>query len=260
MPDKTNHTFTNIPIGSYIPWTYRGIVPSAPSGVSVSNSTTNSQQLNFTDNSSNETGFTVEVKNSSGSWSTLGTINALTNYGSYNVGINGLASGQTYCYRLKATNDAGSSANSNEACGTTQQAGRSEVIVDDRSGDFSKTGTYWWEASAGYNSHMFYTFVNGNSVSSIGEWWPTLAGGNYAVSVYVPNINATTANAKYEIYTTGGTVVRSVNQNDYYNAWVNLGTYSFSTGRTRRVRLTDATGETNYNLKIGFDAIKFTPQ
>lgn len=261
MPDKTNHTFTNIPIGSIVPWSYRGIAPSAPSGVSVSNSTTNSQQVNFTDNSSNETGFTVEIKGSSGSWSALGTLNSLTNYGSYYFTISGLASGQTYCYRMKANNDAGGSAYSNEACGTTQQqTGRSEVIVDDKSSDFARTGSYWWEATAGYNSHMYYTYVNGNSVSSTGEWWPTLAGGNYAVSVYIPNVNATTANAKYEVYTSNGTVVKSVNQNSYYNAWVNLGTYSFSSGRAKRARLTDATGETNYNLKIGFDAIKFTPQ
>jgi hypothetical protein len=261
MPDKTIHTFTNIPVGSVVPWSYRGIVPSAPSGVSVSNSTANSQQVNFTDNSSNETGFSVEIKGSSGSWSTLGNLNSLTNYGSYSFSISGLASGQTYCYRMKANNDAGSSVYSNEACGTTQQqTSRPEVIVDDKSSDFAKTGSYWWEATAGYNSHMFYTYINGNNVSSTGEWWPTLAGGNYTVSVYIPNVNATTTNAKYEIYTTSGTVVKSVNQNSYYNAWVNLGTYSFSSGRAKRVRLTDATGETNYNLKIGFDAVKFTPQ
>jgi hypothetical protein len=259
MPDKTKHTFTDIPIGSTASWQYKGIAPIAPSGVNVSNSTTNSQQVNFTDNSSNETGFSLEIKSNSGSWSNLGNFNALAYYGSYNVGITGLSSGQTYCYRMKANNDAGSSY-SNEACGATQQASRSEVIVDDKSGDFGRTGNYWWEATAGYNSHMFYTYINGNTVSSTGEWWPTLTGGNYAVSVYIPNINATTTNAKYEISTNNGTVVKSVNQNNYYNAWVSLGTYNFSSGRSKRVRLTDATGETNYNLKIGFDAIKFTPQ
>lgn len=138
---------------------------------------------------------------------------------------------------------------------------RSEVVVDDRAGGFSKGGQYWWEAGIGYSSHMWWTYVNGNSVSSWGEWRANLAGGTYEVYVFVPRDNATTRNARYEIYHQGGTATRAVNQNAYYDAWVSLGTYSFGAGDGRRVRLTDATGEAgNSRLKVGFDAMRFTPR
>lgn len=232
----------------------------APSNVSVSNSTTSTQQLNFTDNSTNEDKFSIEIKGTSGIFTNLGTISALNGYGSYYLTVSGLSANTTYCYRFQAFNAAGNSPYSNEACGKTTLGSRSEVIVDDKSSDFSRGGIYWWEASAGYSSHMYYTFVNGNTVGSFGEWYPTLAGGNYEVYVYILSVNATTANAKYEITPGSGTIVKAVNQNIYYNAWVSLGTYNFPSGRAKRVRLTDATGETNYSLKVGFDAVRFTPR
>ena len=91
-------------------------------------------------------------------------------------------------------------------------------------------------------------------------WSANLAGGNYEVYAFIPSNYATTTNAIYQIYHTGGTASRSVNQNNYYDVWVSLGTYNFSPGTSRRVRLTDATGETNYNLRVGFDAVGFVPR
>ena len=52
-----------------------------------------------------------------------------------------------------------------------------------------------------------------------------------------------------------------MNQNAYYDAWVSLGTYNFSSGTAKRLRLTDATGESGTSLrKIAFDAVKFVPR
>lgn len=244
-------------------WAYGETAPNAPSNVSVTDPTSSSLRVNFTDNANNETNILIERKTGmGGSWTSLGGFGVLSGTGSWYWVNTSLSSNTTYCYRLKAINNAGSSPYSNEACGTTTSSTstRSEVIIDDTAGGFTKGGSYWQEASIGYNSHMFWTYVNGSVVDCWGEWQANLAGGNYEVYAFIPSNYATTGNARYTIYYSGGSTVRSVNQNNYYNVWVSLGTYSFGSGTSRRVRLTDATGETNYSLRVGFDAVKFTPR
>lgn len=244
-----------------IPWTYTDIIPLAPSDVSVTDPTSSSLRLNFRDNASNESGTKIERKIGNGSWSQYGTFGTLSNTGLWYWVNTGLASNTTYCYRLRAYNNKGDSSYSNEACGTTTQStSRSQVIVDDSTSGFSRGGSWWAEANIGYNGHMYWTYVNGSAVDSWGEWSANLAGGNYEVYAFIPRDYATTANAIYQIYYNGGTASRSVNQNNYYDVWVSLGTYNFSSGTSRRIRLTDATGETNYNLRVGFDAVGFVPR
>ncbi len=113
-------------------WTYNGQAPEAPSNVSVTNPTSTSLQVNFQDNTYDETNIWIERRisvgvGSGGSWTSLGSFGALV--GAYDTLLPGagkwywvnsyLSSRTTYCYRLKATNNIGSSAYSNEACGTT---------------------------------------------------------------------------------------------------------------------------------------------
>lgn len=259
--NSTNAPSTSSPSGK----------PAAPSNVSVTNPTTNSLRVNFKDNATNESRIDVERKTNGGAWSGIGSFNALTGTGSWYFTNTGLNPNTTYTYRMRAyATNGGYSDYSNEASGTTTGSTpapgpgptppRSEVIADDRSGGFSKGGQYWWEAGIGYSGHMWWTYVNGNSVSSWGEWRANL-GGNYQVYVFVPRDNATTRNARYEIYHNGGTATRAVNQNNYFDAWVDVGTYGFSSGDGRRVRLTDATGEAGSSgLKVGFDAVRFVPR
>ncbi|MDP3057162.1 MAG: fibronectin type III domain-containing protein [bacterium] len=109
-------------------WTYNGQVPDAPSNVSVTNPTATSLQVNFTDNTYDETNIWIERKTGTGgSWVSLGSFGALV--GAYDELLPGagkwywinssLSSMTQYCYRLKATNNIGGSAYSNEACGIT---------------------------------------------------------------------------------------------------------------------------------------------
>ncbi len=111
-------------------WIYNGQAPEAPSdvSVSVSNATASSLQVNFTDNTYDETNIWIERKKvADGYWVSLGTFGALP--GAYDYLIpgsgkwywinNSLSSKTVYCYRLKATNNVGSSAYSNEGCGIT---------------------------------------------------------------------------------------------------------------------------------------------
>src|SRR5262249_35013849 len=75
-----------------------------------------SLQLSWADNSQNEDGFDIERKaGADGVFLALTTLGA--NERSYTD--DNLSNGTTYCYRVRAFNSAGSSAYSNEACGTT---------------------------------------------------------------------------------------------------------------------------------------------
>jgi Big-like domain-containing protein len=73
-------------------------------------------QLTWVDNSQNEDGFNIERKlNTTGTFSLIATVGPdVTSYVDDN-----LANTTTYCYRVNAFNDAGNSAYTNEACGTT---------------------------------------------------------------------------------------------------------------------------------------------
>src|SRR5262245_15401844 len=73
-------------------------------------------QLKFTwtDSSTNETGFKIERKTSTTSYTQIAQVGAnSTTYIDYSV-----TPGATYCYRVRAYNTAGNSAYSNEPCGT----------------------------------------------------------------------------------------------------------------------------------------------
>jgi hypothetical protein len=133
-------------------------------------------------------------------------------------------------------------------------------IVEDASAGFSKGGSYWRESTLGYGGHLWWTYVNGSVADSWGDWRAELAGGGYEAFVWVPGYNATTQAARYTIFHMGGETVRTISQSSHANQWVSLGTYSFESGLLRRVRLTDATGETVNSRKIAFDAAKLVPR
>ncbi len=146
------------------------------------------------------------------------------------------------------------------SCGT-QPSGDS-VVVDDLDSGFMTYGPieYWWESTAGYAGHMYYTYVNGNDLSNYARWRPSLPGpGDYTVYAYVPDAHATTQAARYAIVHNRTVDYHTVNQNSYYNQWVSLGTYYFNGRGFEFVVLIDATGEsTDTGRQIGFDAVKFT--
>jgi hypothetical protein len=144
---------------------------------------------------------------------------------------------------------------------SSQGSSSTEVIVDDVSGGFTKYGpsNYWFQASIGYGSHMWYTYVNGTTQSNYARGTPTLpSAGNYTVYAYIPSNYATSQQARYRVYHNGANNYATVNQNGYYNAWVSLGTHYVSANGTEYVELSDATGEAaSTSRMIGFDAIKF---
>lgn len=178
--------------------------------------------------------------------------------------------GDTYGLRLVVQNDAEppQSAEATLIVDVAQQAGL--VIVDDEDADFVRHGNpdFWWEGDVGYGNHMVWTYVNGDVISNWIEWRPALpACGDYAVSAFIPRQNATSREARYEVYfvppsgvalTDESPRVVVVNQSTYANEWVPLGTYRLQPDQDDYLRLTDATGEDPNSLRqIAFDAVRW---
>jgi hypothetical protein len=96
--------------------------PAAPTNLAVASPLTGadtSLQLGWADNSTNESGFAVDRKTGSGSYSQLASLPS--NATSWTDA--GLSAGSTYTYRVHAFNAIGSSTSSDEVSGTTAQIG-----------------------------------------------------------------------------------------------------------------------------------------
>ncbi len=94
--------------------------PIAPSGLLASASSSSQITLTWTDNSTNETGFKIERSpNGASAWTLMGTV--ATNVSTY-TDTNNVLPSTTYFYRVRATNFAGDSLNSNTASATTPSA------------------------------------------------------------------------------------------------------------------------------------------
>jgi transcriptional regulator CtsR len=92
-----------------------GPPPNAPSDLIATPISSSQINLSWQDNSSDETGFKIERKTGSGSYSQIATVGAgVTSYSNTL-----LSAGTTYYYRVRAYSAAGDSAYSNEASATT---------------------------------------------------------------------------------------------------------------------------------------------
>lgn len=94
--------------------------PNAPSSLTATSASSSQINLNWADNSADETGFTLDRAIDSAFTSGLVSTNLAAGTTSYSA--TGLSAGTTYYFRVRATNSAGSSANSNTASAATQQS------------------------------------------------------------------------------------------------------------------------------------------
>jgi hypothetical protein len=94
--------------------------PAAASGLAATAASTSQINLVWNDNSTNETGFEIDRATNSTFTSGLTTATVGSNVESYSA--TGLAAGTTYYFRVRATNTAGDSSNSNVGSATTNAA------------------------------------------------------------------------------------------------------------------------------------------
>lgn len=145
-------------------------------------------------------------------------------------------------------------------------------IVDDTSPEFVRFGpNQWWNTATGtgfsyYGGRMIWTYNEQAQLYNYARWHLPLSATlplTYEVYAFVPRYNATTRNAVYRIIhgaaETPLTSTKAISQNRYYAEWVSLGQYLFQPGGANYVELTDITGETTGQRRVGFDALAFVP-
>jgi hypothetical protein len=102
-------------------WTFSPssvLAPSAPSALGATVASATSVNLNWTNNATNQTGFMLDRATDSGFTQNLITQALPATANTFTDTTIGLASGGIYYYRIRATNNAGNSANSNVASAT----------------------------------------------------------------------------------------------------------------------------------------------
>jgi murein DD-endopeptidase MepM/ murein hydrolase activator NlpD len=136
-----------------------------------------------------------------------------------------------------------------------------ETIVDDEdAGCFVRQTTAWWSSYQGHGDHHFWTTAIAAGASDSSALWRfgVNVPGDYAVDVFVPDADAGTTNARYQVHHEGGTTEVVIDQSTQ-KGWQALGTYAFAGGEGEGIELGDNTGEdVGLGVHVGFDAIRLT--
>jgi MYXO-CTERM domain-containing protein len=176
--------------------------------------------------------------------------------------------GGSYCNSLPATfAEYGDPVESTQYEGTNCPAcgislGEGETIIDDEdAGCFVRETTAWSSSYSGHEDHHFYTLAtDAGAPESIGSWLVlATTPGDYRVEVFIPDTDAETTNAMYEVIHADGTDMMAIDQS-VAKGWQELGTFRFAGSDDERVRLGDDTGENLDALmrRIAYDAVRLT--
>ena len=139
-------------------------------------------------------------------------------------------------------------------------SGGAGIIVDNTSERFRWGGPAAERHSygGGYGDSFYWTYNENTTPVNFGTWRaPVSTAGNYEVFAYIPGDRATATQARYRILHFGQRSDRMINQSNYHNAFVSLGTYYFGGNGDEAVILYDNTGENPGSTQLAFDAIKF---
>jgi hypothetical protein len=110
--------------------------------------------LNWSDTSTNETGFRIERMPAGGSYSLLATVGS--NVKAYSD--TSVVTGSSYCYRVRAYNSAGVSSASNQVCASVASSGTSTTVIAPSGGSTSGSTT---SSDTGTPSSPTLTLPNG---------------------------------------------------------------------------------------------------
>jgi hypothetical protein len=130
-----------------------------------------------------------------------------------------------------------------------------DTIVEDGGSGFSLSGA-WLTSERGNGYHMYYR-RNITDASVYANWLSTVAGtGPNKVYAYIPSQYATTHQATYNIWTGSEWETSTIDQQNYTDTWVLLGTYQLP-AHYAFVFMYAQTGEPVDTTWIAADAIKF---
>lgn len=119
------------------------------------------------------------------------------------------------------------------------------------------TQRYFRDVNDGYNNHAWYTLtmVDESDICYV-KWIPTPEEeGFYEVSAFIPSTYADAEGAPYKVVDANGEHTVILNQNDYSDEWVSLGTYHYQVGSEFYTYLGDSTGYDGQS--IAYDAVKY---
>jgi len=149
-------------------------VPAAPSGLGASATSSSQINLSWADNSTNETGFSIERSTDGSNFSPLAT--AAANATSYSN--TGLTASTTYYYRVFATNATGSSTASNTASATTQEPPPTPPVAPANltatAASTSRINLSWTDASGDEDGFKIERSTDGANYAQIGTVGPNV--------------------------------------------------------------------------------------
>ncbi len=135
------------------------------------------------------------------------------------------------------------------------------VVVDDADPGFThNTGFFAVANAGGYRTSFQWTYSNGSTVESVGEWRAVLPEhGLYKVEHHIPlSNNATSTRAPFVVHHVGGDLRVTQDQSVTGGFFEELAQVKMAAGTALRVTLADDSGEPLTAAKIGFDAVRFT--
>jgi len=148
-----------------------------------------------------------------------------------------------------------------EPCGARLD-GEALVIDDADAACFERVTSWFWPADAGFDGGHQYTWANdAQAPDTRGTWtFGVDLPGDYLVEVFVPEADASSELAMYEVETGAEVVTLGPIDQSAHGGWTELGVVTFEAGDERWVRTSDNTGEPrSLDRKLAFDAIRISP-
>jgi hypothetical protein len=145
-----------------------------------------------------------------------------------------------------------------EPC-TVALDGTSTTIDDADPRCFRKVSSWWWPGDGGWEDAHQWTWTNDDAEpDTIGRWeFGVQVPGRYRVSAFIPDAQAKSQMATYEIQTGAEMVAVGPIDQSTNKGWIDLGVHEFVAGEEHWVRLRDNTGEhRDLDREISFDAIR----
>lgn len=137
------------------------------------------------------------------------------------------------------------------------------IMVDELSGDFSRSNANWYEGprGCGNNGHSFYTWSTTDPGQSTnwGEWALDVpVDGRYRIDIYAPYCNtgaSETVGARYTVHHAYGADTVTINQDAQVGLWMTVGQFDLAAGGDNSLYLTDLT-YTDNGRGVWFDGVR----